>query len=162
MSNTSRAAPDEHAGPRRTLEVSCCLGPFFSHGGLKNWHLHLCPGEVVAVPLGIWLSVKAGFLAGIGGLADGAYRQHPRHLEPSALVDEGHPGWRRYPLSTIEHVMVRRCATANEILIKALDGPPHMYGIGHRAYTDTCRSVFAQLYERQYREEGFGRSWRQE
>ena len=53
------------AFPRAFL-YRCALGPLFSNGGLKNWTLHLASDRIVGVSLGLWLSVKAGILAGIG------------------------------------------------------------------------------------------------
>lgn len=141
--------------PRRILEVAFRIGPVFSHGGLKNWHLHLCADEIVGVPLGLWLSIKAGILAGIGWRPEGAYAEHPENDGPSRLADSGHPGWRRYRLSTIEFVMVKRSTTANEIQIKVARSEPHVYGIGDRDYTDQCRSALGLLYGKQYREDGF-------
>jgi hypothetical protein len=147
-------------GPRRILEVAFRIGPVFSHAGLKNWHLHLCADEIVGVPLGLWLSIIAGILAGIGAGPEGAYAQHPENDDTSRLVDSGHPGWRRYRLSVIEFVMVKRSTTANEIRIKAAGSAPHVYGIGDRSYTDRCRSALGQLYGNQYREDGFEPFWK--
>jgi hypothetical protein len=140
--------------PLRSLGVLSSIGPFFSNGGLKNWHFKLCRDEIVAVPLGVWLSLKAGLLAGLGWSPDAAYRS-AAHADPEQLVDEGKSTWRRYPLDAVDYLLVKRCATANEILIKRLDAPPQTYGIGHRPYTDLCRMVLAQTYGAKYREEGF-------
>jgi hypothetical protein len=139
----------------REVVADYCLGPVFSNGGLKNWRLHLCQEEIIGVPLGIWLSIKAGLLAGLHLNPSGAYGNHSENDDTSLLTDTGSNEWRRYPLSTIEYLMVKRVPTANEIIIKRHGVEPDIYGIGDRGYTDICRSALCNTYRAKYRETGF-------
>lgn len=143
------------AFPRAFL-YRCALGPLFSNGGLKNWTLHLASDRIVGVSLGLWLSVKAGILAGIGQQAARAYSGYSDAAAESALLtDEGDPGWRRYDVSTLELIAVRRSMGANEVRISSQGEKVHVYGIGDRSYTEECRSALRALYPALYREEGF-------
>lgn len=139
----------------RQIEVDYCLGPVFSHAGLKNWHLYLCQKEIIAIPLGIWPSIKAGLLAGLSLNPSGAYKTHPENDDTSFLTDTGDNTWRRYSLLNIEYVMVKRVLTANEIIIKTYRDNPDIYRIGDRSYTDICRSAFENTYPNKYQETGF-------
>ena len=138
----------------RTFHYQRALGPFFANGGFTNWTLHLGADEIVGVSLGIWPSVKAGLLAGIGRRPELAYARQ-EGAPQSALVDEGNPRWRRYRVATLESIAVRRCAGANEVRICARGEKAHVYAIGDRPYTEECRAVLGKLYPDLYREDGF-------
>lgn len=132
------------------------LGPLFSNGGLKNWTLHLASDQIVGVSMGIWLSIKAGVLAGVGRPPEHAYSGHSDAATKSALLtDEGDPGWRRYDVASLQSIAVRRSMGANEVHIGAQGAKVNVYGIGDRSYTEACRSALKSLYPDLYREEGF-------
>ncbi len=133
-----------------------CLGSLVSNGGLKNWTLYFASDRIVGVSLGIWLSMKAGILAGFGQRPAHAYSRHSdAAAESTLLADEGDPRWRRYDVSTLEFIAVRRSMGANEVRITSQGEKVHVYGIGDRSYTEECRSVLKALYPGIYREEGF-------
>mgnify|MGYP007095801179 CR=1 FL=1 len=60
-------AGQTEASMTRTWRVLGSIGHLFSDGGLKNWELLLGRDMLLARPLGIGLSIKAGVMAGIGG-----------------------------------------------------------------------------------------------
>jgi hypothetical protein len=73
------------------------------------------------------------------------------------LVDEGSSKWRRYMISDLQVVTVRKCLlSANEIRIQR-KGPhkPDVYGLGDRSQTDDCRRLLRALYGDIYTEEKF-------
>ena len=76
-------------------------------------------------------------------------------MAPSFLIDDGHPEWRRYPLSALQCVLVKRSATANEIHVKTGSGKTHVYGIGNRGYTEEYRAALRQFCGERYKEDGF-------
>lgn len=143
---------------QREWRLMDTIGPVFSHRGLKNWDLCLARDAVIAYPRSFWLTVKAGFWAGLG--SPGAMqRVWTNSASPSGehvLWDEGDVRWRRYTLPELESVTIRRCvAGANEIRIKRHGLEPHVYGLGDRSQTDRCRTVLGQLYPGLYGEENF-------
>ena len=143
---------------KREWRLMDTIGPVFSHSGLKNWDLCLAQDAVIAYPRSLWLTVKAGFRAGLGlsGTMQRVWAKAASPIGERVLRDEGDASWRRYALPELESVTIRRCAgSANEILIKRHVLEPHIYGLGDRTQTDRCRSVLGQLYPRLYREENF-------
>jgi hypothetical protein len=143
---------------QREWRLMDTIGPVFSNAGLKNWDLCLARDAVIAYPRSLWLTVKAGFWAGLGlpGTMQRAWAKAASPIGERVLRDEGDASWRRYTLPELESVTIRRCAgSANEILIKRHALEPHVYSLGDRTQTDRCRAVLAQLYTGLYHEENF-------
>jgi hypothetical protein len=134
------------------------IGPVFSDAGLRNWDLCLARDAVIAHPRSFWLTVRAGFWAGLGFpvAMQRVWTNSASQLGERVLRDEGDASWRRYSLPELESVTIkRRVGGANEIRIKRHALEPHVYGLGDRARTDRCRTVLGQLYPELYREENF-------
>jgi hypothetical protein len=134
------------------------IGPVFSGFGLKNWDLCLARDAVIAYPRSFWLTVKAGFWAGLGspGAMQRTWAQSASPSGERVLPDEGDARWHRYTLPEIESITVRRSVGgANEIRIKRHGMTTDTYGLGDRSQTDRCRIVLGRLYPGLYREENF-------
>lgn len=67
MTKSMKEPPRHEGSMKQTWHVLGSIGPLFSDGGLKNWELLLGRDRLLARPLGIGLSLKAGVMAGIGG-----------------------------------------------------------------------------------------------
>lgn len=150
-----------NSGANREWRVLETFGPLMSHAGFKNWYLCVAQDGIVAIPLGIGPSIRAGIGAGLGGIL-GPVIMHAAYLKPSdvegqrILIDEGNRRWRRYPAELLEKVFVKFCLVgANEIHLQLIGQKNHLYGIGEREQTDPCRAKLRQLFPEVYSEQGF-------
>ena len=137
------------------IKYADIAGPVFSHGGLKNWNLFLSEGLVIARPMGVWTSVKTGMYAAMGMKNAMNTLWTKTNVEGIVLIDSGDPGWRRYLLNDLEFIEVKKCHSANEIIIKLKGLKIHIYGIGDRSQTNKYRTLFRNMYPEAYRETGF-------
>jgi hypothetical protein len=142
---------------KREWRVLETLGPVASHGGFKNWHLCLAQDGIVAIPVGIWPSILAGIGAGIGSraLMRKAYASPSVTGTERILVDDGNPGWRRYPVGEIERVFMKQSLGANEIHLQRAGQKKHVYGLGDRSQTMLYREKLRKLFPQVYSEKGF-------
>ena len=147
--------PDQ---PQHGWKLVDTIGPVFSDLGLKNWDLCLAQEAVIACPRSLWLTVKKGILAGLGksGAMQRVWADAAGPSGERVLQDTGDPKWRRYALSELESITVKRCSGgANEIRVKRRNAKPHIYGLGDRDQTDKWRTVLRRLYPGLYCEENF-------
>ncbi len=105
MTKSMQEPPRPEGSMKQTWHVLGNIGPLFSDGGLKNWELLLGRDRLLARPLGIGLSLKAGVMAGIGG---GLGIDLPVHL----------------PLSVHLRAPLRRCFSSAEAERSPASGYP--------------------------------------
>lgn len=164
MTKSIQEPAQTEASRMRTWRVLGSIGPLFSDGGLKNWELLLGCDMLLARPLGIGLSIKAGVLAGIGGglgidppvepYARPADWDHARVIE-----DPGDDSWRRYPVEELAFIELRRCLSANELRVQPRDGKVQVYGLGDRSLTEPARALLRACYPDLYQERNFEQRW---
>lgn len=148
----------------RTLRVLGSIGPLFSNGGLKNWELLLGREILLARPLGIRLTIKAGVLAGIGGglgidLPAEPYARPADWDNARIIEDPGDDSWRRYPVGMLEFIELRRCLSANEVRVQQRGSKEQVYGIGDRSQTESARALLRACYLDLYKERNFEKRW---
>ena len=148
----------------RTWRVLGSIGPLFSNGGLANWELILGEEQLVARPLGLGPSLKAGVLAGIGGGlgvdVPGNPYARPSEWDHARLIeDPGDASWRRYPVAELAFLEVRRCFFSNEVRLQRRGQREQIYGLGDRSQTDGVRALLRACYPDLYCEDNFERRW---
>lgn len=149
---------------KQTWRVLGSIGPLFSNGGLKNWELLLGREILLARPLGMGLSIKAGVLAGISGglgidLAMEPYAR-PAAWDHARLVeDPGDDSWLRSPVEELEFIELRRCLTANEVRVQQRGYKERIYSLGDRSQTEAARALLRACYPDLYEERNFERRW---
>jgi hypothetical protein len=134
------------------------VGPVFSTGGLKNWYLGLAREGIIAVPLGVGLSIRAGIAAGLGipGLVGEVYGKPTDVRGPKVIKDESDPGWRRYALPEIEAVFIKRgFFGAIEIRIQRPGAAADNYGLPDHLQVKRARAYLNHLFGSRYTDKGF-------
>ena len=162
MSMDAESPPDS-PGPA-TWRVLGSIGPLFSNGGLKNWEFLLGREMLLARPLGMGLSLKAGFYAGISGatgidLTGDPYARPADWDAARVIEDPGDASWRRYPIEELAFIELRRCLTANELRLQQRGHKEQVYGLGDRSQTEAVRALLRALYPELHEERNFERRW---
>jgi hypothetical protein len=151
-----RSSPLEH-----TWTVVQTIGPVLSHGGAKSWYLCLCREAIVAVPLGLWKTLKIGAAGATGRIATlQAAMQRPAEVTGHReLEDNGDPSWRRYPISELKAISPKRPFLGlfgfPEIRIhRNEERKPDIYGL-HASQVKEARRYLFTLYEGIYSDIGY-------
>jgi hypothetical protein len=119
---------------------------------------------LLARPLGIGLSLKAGVMAGIGGGLGIDLPVEP-YVYPAAwnnarvIEYPGDDSWRRYPIEELEFIELRRCLSANELRVQQHDRKTQVYGFGERSQTESARALLRACYPDLYQERNFEKRW---
>lgn len=147
----------------RTWRVLGSISPLFSNGGFRNWELLLGREMLLARPLGIGPTLKAGVLAGITGVGvDVPVKQpvRPTDWDDAWIIeDPGDASWRRYAVEELHHIELRRCLSANEIRVQLRGHKEHVYGLAERSQTESARALLRACYPNIYAERNFEKRW---
>lgn len=164
MTKSMKEPPRHEGSMKQTWHVLGSIGPLFSDGGLKNWELLLGRDRLLARPLGIGLSLKAGVMAGIGGglgidLPVEPYVRPADWDNARVVEDPGDASWRRYPIAELAFVELRRCLSGNELRVQQHAHKAQVYGLAERSQTESARALLRSCYPELYRERNFEKRW---
>lgn len=164
MTKSMQEPAQTEASRMRTWPVLSSVGPLFSNGGLKNWELLLGRDMLLARPLGIGLSIKAGVIGGVSGglgidLPVEPYARPADWDHARVIEDPGDDSWRRYPVEELAFIELRRCLSANELRVQPHDGKVQVYGLGDRSLTEPARALLRACYPDLYQERNFEKRW---
>lgn len=164
MTRRIEGTPKPEVPIAQTWRVLGSIGPLFSDWGLKNWELLLGHEMLLARPLEIGLSIKAGVWAGISGgvgidLPIEPYAR-PADWDNARLIeDPGDDSWRRYPVADLALLEMRRCLSANELRVQQRGHKAQVYGFGDRSLTESARALLRACYPDFYEERNFEKRW---